>query len=791
MPGEDQNPFAGFNEPDRAGSGAGDQGPFAGFNDPSPEEVRPTSTPSAHFTPYRQATQRPHAQRPGAPATPAAPPDPASLGEAARLGWQNAPEDFLETGKEVLHGAMHPIQTLKALGDIGGGLVSQAQGELGLHGTDKPADIAKREQAARAMEAGYQYVPELFKGNVKPLYRKLAYNPAGLAMDASMFLDAPAAALKVSGAAAKVAGATRAAEMLGKTGRGLSTAASYVDPVQASLKLAKGLTTKPAGVIARGVHSVWSNVPYDSLKAASDAGAAGPFSAPSRDYLGAQWGATQPNETARGFKSGLSDINEEGREATQKSVRGLSGNPSFDAVKEAIEKRRDEISPRDALGNRPATTAFKAAQDELDWAESLVNEYETKHANGISGHGDVQGFDRLKRAIRDRADEVGNRDAKNALREVASGVSNSISTTAPKYSKLMQLSQDSIGNIGDIASTLGVDRKAPAALNAILKGAKTPRGQNLLQQLYEKNPSLRYQLAGLATKPWGTHSVLNTFLATPLGALGPLGYVAPFATSSPKLAGLGHYAAGAAGAIPDTVLKYGSKPSYLGTREDAMQQATPADPQTEAIAQKLSAGTDLSDPVQAAARGIAHEETGFIRGEDAQYKALGPVIKEGKNAGNRAYGKYQIMDFNIPAWTEEILNRKMTPEEFRNDPAAQEVVAKAKIKQYWDKYHNIDDVAAAWHSGVPLKQAISENRRDVHETTQRYAGNVSDAFNSERAARASGGQVQESRDHEYLVNRLMKAAKSAKVQTDKTTEPLLNVPDAHIVKALDVAQRAI
>jgi Cell Wall Hydrolase len=63
-------------------------------------------------------------------------------------------------------------------------------------------------------------------------------------------------------------------------------------------------------------------------------------------------------------------------------------------------------------------------------------------------------------------------------------------------------------------------------------------------------------------------------------------------------------------------------------------------------------------------------------------------------------------------------------------------------------------------------------------------------YGEEREAHASGGAVKD-QHHEMLVNRLMSMAKSAKKATDKATEPLLNVPDEHIVKALDVAQRAI
>jgi hypothetical protein len=49
--------------------------------------------------------------------------------------------------------------------------------------------------------------------------------------------------------------------------------------------------------------------------------------------------------------------------------------------------------------------------------------------------------------------------------------------------------------------------------------------------------------------------------------------------------------------------------------------------------------------------------------------------------------------------------------------------------------------------------------------------------------RASGGKV----DHEALVEKLMQRWKAAKRETDKTTKPLLNVPDAAIVRALDIA----
>jgi len=57
-----------------------------------------------------------------------------------------------------------------------------------------------------------------------------------------------------------------------------------------------------------------------------------------------------------------------------------------------------------------------------------------------------------------------------------------------------------------------------------------------------------------------------------------------------------------------------------------------------------------------------------------------------------------------------------------------------------------------------------------------------------RMGRRAGGRVD---NVETLVAQLMTRVKSAKQETQKMTEPLLNQPDEHIVKALDVAQQAI
>jgi hypothetical protein len=95
--------------------------------------------------------------------------------------------------------------------------------------------------------------------------------------------------------------------------------------------------------------------------------------------------------------------------------------------------------------------------------------------------------------------------------------------------------------------------------------------------------------------------------------------------------------------------------------------------------------------------------------------ALGPATR----TGDRAHGLYQIMGANIPTWTEEALGRRMTPEEFRNDPEAQEATAKHRMGLYLKQYNDPAQVASMWFSGRPIEKA-GESADVTGTTVPRY-----------------------------------------------------------------------
>lgn len=101
-----------------------------------------------------------------------------------------------------------------------------------------------------------------------------------------------------------------------------------------------------------------------------------------------------------------------------------------------------------------------------------------------------------------------------------------------------------------------------------------------------------------------------------------------------------------------------------------------------------------------------------------RYDAVGPAANE---KGQRAYGKYQIMDFNVGPWTQEVLGQAMTPQQFLANPQAQDAVFKAKFGQYAQKYGSPEAAARAWFAGEGGMN--NPNARDVLGTTVQGYGN--------------------------------------------------------------------
>src|SRR3990167_9592021 len=117
-----------------------------------------------------------------------------------------------------------------------------------------------------------------------------------------------------------------------------------------------------------------------------------------------------------------------------------------------------------------------------------------------------------------------------------------------------------------------------------------------------------------------------------------------------------------------------------------------------------------SDDINSAKAAISKIESGD------NYNAIGKATSK----GNKAYGKYQVMYFNIPSWTKEALGKSLTPEQFLKDTKAQEKVFEYKFNQYIKQYGSAENAAKVWFGGVGA--LTNPNAKDINgKTVAQYA----------------------------------------------------------------------
>ena len=122
----------------------------------------------------------------------------------------------------------------------------------------------------------------------------------------------------------------------------------------------------------------------------------------------------------------------------------------------------------------------------------------------------------------------------------------------------------------------------------------------------------------------------------------------------------------------------------------------------------------VDGPLSAAREAIAAVES---RGS-GDYAAVGPVVEKGSYKGQRAYGRYQVMEGNIGPWTKEVFGKAMTKEEFMADPAIQDAVVEHQLSKSVKKYGTYEDAASVWFSGRPVSKA--GNSSDGYTTVPQY-----------------------------------------------------------------------
>ncbi|MCB5205007.1 hypothetical protein LH464_21305 [Neorhizobium sp. T786] len=128
---------------------------------------------------------------------------------------------------------------------------------------------------------------------------------------------------------------------------------------------------------------------------------------------------------------------------------------------------------------------------------------------------------------------------------------------------------------------------------------------------------------------------------------------------------------------------------FFGRLMTGQQQAQPtqAGPPVVPVQRGNLASTDQMGQYRNAIASIESKGSG-------DYAAVGPTHPK----MGRALGRYQIMETNIGPWSQEVLGRQVTPDEFMANPQLQDAIFDGKFGSYVSKY-GPEGAAQAWLGG--------------------------------------------------------------------------------------------
>ena len=118
--------------------------------------------------------------------------------------------------------------------------------------------------------------------------------------------------------------------------------------------------------------------------------------------------------------------------------------------------------------------------------------------------------------------------------------------------------------------------------------------------------------------------------------------------------------------------------------------ASAAMPTTTGAGEELAATSPAPGGMDAYRNAIASIESAG----SGDYSAVGPTNPK----LGRALGRYQIMEANIGPWSQEVLGRAVSPDEFLADPKLQDAIFDGKFGQYVEQF-GPEGAAQAWFAG--------------------------------------------------------------------------------------------
>jgi hypothetical protein len=446
-----------------------------------------------------------------------------SAADVAVSAVKNFPSSVGSMLGDIYEAVSSPIQTTKAVLDLGAGILQNALPERFVQAVGE--DKASRDLASKV---GQHYVERY--GSVEGAKRALATDPAGVMADLSTVLTGGAML------------PTRAAPAL-------ATAARAVDP----LMLAARTTGKTLDVLGNATKfglGMQTGVGTEAINQAYQAGKAG---GEMSDLFKANLRGEVPQlDVLDAAKQNLAKMATDRRRIYNEGIKNIKGDKSvlsFKGIDDTVKQSLNEISFK---GQIKDDFAF----DKLTEAQTRVNNW--KNLDPAEFH-TPEGLDALKQQIGGILSKIPYEEkaALTLVNQIYNGIKSEIVKQAPTYSKTMKAYSDATDTIREIEKALSMGKQATAdtamrKLQSLMRNnVNTNYGQrlNLAKELEQAGGrQMMPALAGQALSeftPRGLQrmsSIPTAYLAQGVGGL-PLA-AASLATSSPRLMGEAAFGAG-------------------------------------------------------------------------------------------------------------------------------------------------------------------------------------------------------------------------------------------------------
>jgi hypothetical protein len=441
-----------------------------------------------------------------------------SAGEVAARGVAALPGSVGKMVGDIASAIMSPVQTGKAVLDVAAGTLQNILPERLVQAIGE--DPQSREAARRVASMYAQRY-----GTTEGLKEVIATDPAAFLADVSTLLTGGAAA------------AARAPAIAG----GLSTAASFVDPLSLTAKAA-GTGLRVAGQAAAPILGMTTGAGREAVEQAYQAGrAGGPTAVQFAENLRNQAPMTNVLDIA---KQNLEQFKIDRGNVYRANISNIKGDTTvlkFDGIDKALQNAQDKVTFKGQVKNAEAAQNLSEVRQMIDdWKNLNPAEFHTP-----------EGLDALKQQVGQVLERTKpGTQADMVVKNVYNSIKSEISKQAPTYSKTMQAYSEATDQIREIERALSLGDKASSdtamrKLQSLMRNnAATNYGQrlNLARQLEEQGgQQMLPALAGQAMSELTPRGIQRATAPLGVGGLFYAGGAVPAvlgtAASSPRIVG--------------------------------------------------------------------------------------------------------------------------------------------------------------------------------------------------------------------------------------------------------------